>query len=102
MADAYGSGPYERKLMQVQVLLSAPLKSSIYRAFFFLPNGIPMLSLCKLLHKSYANAYAEKTTVAGEPPHGCLFLYIDVSAYLRLDIGQCVIFEVSVHIERDI
>ncbi len=24
LADAYGSGPYERKLMQVQVLLSAP------------------------------------------------------------------------------
>ena len=24
LADAYGSGPYERKFMQVQVLLSAP------------------------------------------------------------------------------
>ena len=24
MADAYGSGPYERKFMQVQVLLPAP------------------------------------------------------------------------------
>ena len=35
LADAYGSGPYVRKDMQVQVLLSAPLKSSIYRAFSF-------------------------------------------------------------------
>ena len=27
LADAYGSGPYERKFMQVQVLLSAPSQS---------------------------------------------------------------------------
>ena len=28
LADAYGSGPYERKFMQVQVLLSAPNSKS--------------------------------------------------------------------------
>ena len=28
LADAYGSGPYECKFMQVQVLLSAPKKES--------------------------------------------------------------------------
>ena len=27
LADAYGSGPYECKFMQVQVLLSAPVES---------------------------------------------------------------------------
>ncbi len=25
LADAYGSGPYERNFMQVQILLSAPI-----------------------------------------------------------------------------
>ncbi len=28
LADAYGSGPYERKFMQVQVLLPAPSKDA--------------------------------------------------------------------------
>ena len=30
LADAYGSGPYESNFMQVQVLLSAPKKESLY------------------------------------------------------------------------
>ena len=30
LADAYGSGPYEWKFVQVQVLLGAPLKKAIH------------------------------------------------------------------------
>lgn len=47
LADAYGSGPYERKLMQVQVLLSAPKCESLnvsyktgVQAFLFVRNYI--------------------------------------------------------------
>ena len=30
LADAYGSGPYESNFMQVQVLLSAPVRVFLY------------------------------------------------------------------------
>ena len=36
LADAYGSGPYERKFMQVQVLLSALQKASLHGKLFSL------------------------------------------------------------------
>ena len=35
LADAYGSGPYERKFMEVQVLLSAPQNGA--------PFGVPFV-----------------------------------------------------------
>ena len=38
LADAYGSGPYEWKFVQVQVLLGAPLKkgNTLVLSFFIL------------------------------------------------------------------
>ena len=51
LADAYGSGPYVRKDMQVQVLLSAPLESSIYRAFFFVNLFAYVVTMQTFAHK---------------------------------------------------
>lgn len=44
MADAYGSGPYERKFMQVQVLSPAPGRVLIrVLDLFYAPYGLPLL-----------------------------------------------------------
>ncbi len=47
LADAYGSGPYECKFMQVQVLLSAPIKPDFIGLFL-------------LYRKLLENGWAEK------------------------------------------
>ena len=45
LADAYGSGPYVRKDMQVQVLLSAPAPHIMWGAFF-----VSKYLICNIFH----------------------------------------------------
>ena len=50
LADAYGSGPYECKFMQVQVLLSAPVESLDAQVAF---GVFALLRLCARVYDGY-------------------------------------------------
>ena len=50
LADAYGSGPYECKFMQVQVLLSAPVESLDAQVAF---GAFALLRLCARVYDGY-------------------------------------------------
>ena len=50
LADAYGSGPYECKFMQVQVLLSAPVERLDAQVAF---GVFALLRLCARVYDGY-------------------------------------------------
>ena len=76
LADAYGSGPYVRKNMQVQVLLSALIKAKS--------------ALAKVMRK---HQKAHKV---------CWALFVIVSQYICCNIFHDVVIKRTVHIEADI
>ena len=58
LADAYGSGPYECKFMQVQVLLSAPVESLDAQVAF---GVFALLRLCARVYDGYLFVNASQT-----------------------------------------
>ena len=51
LADAYGSGPYESNFMEVQVLLPAPIRVSIWILGFLFWRSV-IMNICTNIYYS--------------------------------------------------
>ena len=62
LADAYGSGPYVRKNMQVQVLLSAPKKECLSKSYEERDQKTHKVCLALFVIVSYYRSYVNSVS----------------------------------------